>query len=111
MSDFRTINRRNPLPTQSVAHSSVTNRSGTIAAANVAQTLAVANPVRNGLFVQNLSATDALWISELGAATADQPSIKIPAGESFTFRDGYVPTSAISIIGGSLGHAFTAREW
>ena len=57
----------------------IVNRSGTIATDGTAQALLVANSQRRGFWVYNLSSED-IWISELGAATQSQPSIRIPAG-------------------------------
>ena len=93
-------------PTQGI----LTNRSGTIVAAGVAQQLAAANPARLGFSVQNLSAAD-LWVNSLGAATAAQPSIKIIPGAYFETPPGYGAVGAISIVGSSAGQTFSAREW
>lgn len=86
-----------------------TNRSGTLANGS-AQTLMAANASRQGFWVQNLHATDALWISDVGTAVAGQPSLKIAAGALYESPPHAVPTGAISVIGTS-GAEFSAREW
>ena len=85
------------------------NRSGTITTGGVAQVLMPAWPGRHGCLMQNLSAGD-LWVSELGAAAATQPSIKVPAGSQYLCM---VPASgqALSIFGATTAQAFAAREW
>jgi hypothetical protein len=84
------------------------NYSGTLAAAATAQQAVPANAARQFLLVQNLSAAD-LWIQFNVAAVMDQPSIKLAAGEKISFSD-YLPTAFLSIIGGTLGQAFTIWE-
>lgn len=84
------------------------NKSGTVSTGGIAQTISVANPDREGFWFQNVSSGD-LWLSELGAAAANQPSIKVPAGAMYEF-----PVSvgtAISVYGTTTGQAFSAREW
>lgn len=93
------------------AASAPVDRSGTITTLNVSQQLMAANPNRRGFMVQNSGAA-VLWINELGAtATTAQPSIKIPIDGTYTSPPGYPSLSAINIIGGTTGQAFTAREW
>jgi hypothetical protein len=88
----------------------IVNRSGTIADGGTAQALLAANSQRRGFWVYNLSSED-IWISELGAATQSQPSIRIPAGALYESAPGTVPTGAISIIAATTGSAYSAREW
>lgn len=87
------------------------NRSGSLAAGATAQVLMAANPDRRGFMVQNLHASDALWINDQGAATQAQPSIKLPPGAMYETPPGGCPLSAISIIGPTIGQTFSAREW
>lgn len=89
---------------------SSTSRSGTIASGGVAQTLMAANSSRRGFWIQNVSTGD-LWISDLGTASAAQPSVVVPPGALYEAPSGGVPTSAISIFGATTGQAFAAREW
>lgn len=87
------------------------DRSGAIAAGGVAQQLMAANAARVGYSIQNQSAGP-LYVNELDvAAVQSQPSLKIDAGEYFENPPGGCATGAISIIGATLGQAFTAREW
>lgn len=89
----------------------LSDKSGTIAVANTAQTLMPTSNLRNGFSVQNNSAGD-LWINELGnAAVIAQPSLKIASGALYETPRGYPCPYAISIIGATLSQAFTAREW
>lgn len=85
------------------------NRSGTITTGGTAQQLAPAWSGRHGCLLQNLSSGD-LWVSELGAAAATQPSIRVPAGAQYLCM---VPASgqALSVFGATTGQAFAAREW
>ena len=85
--------------------------SGTIATGGTSQELLPEKPNRRGFLVQNLS-VDVLWISPFGDASAEQPSLKIAAGETFM-----TPTSwggqrnAIAIFGATSGQAFTCWDW
>lgn len=105
------VDEAHPLPT-AVRASAVAyaDRSGTILAGGTAQVLATANPARRGLFVQNVSAAD-LWIDPTGTAGADQPALRIAAGQYYEFPLHGVPGSSISIFGAGTGQGFAAREW
>lgn len=87
-----------------------TDKSGTIAAGGVAQTLMALNASRTGFWIQNVSTGD-LWISSLGTAAATQPSLWVPAGTYYEPPTNGVPTAAISIFGATTSQAFSAREW
>jgi hypothetical protein len=91
----------------------LTDRSGTIATANVSQILAAANPTRRYLFIQNLS-TGPLWINFGAAATLSQPSLQIPngnvAGNPFSMERTFVATDAVNIIGGTNAQPFVCKE-
>jgi hypothetical protein len=84
--------------------------SGTITSAGEAQEMMAARADRSGFWVQNLGEAD-LWINELGAATQGQPSIKIAAGALYEAPAHGVSVGPVSIIGGTAGQAFSAREW
>lgn len=86
-----------------------TDRSGTLAAAGVAQTVAAAAATRTYFLFQNLSTAD-LWINFGVAAVQSQPSIKVPAGGSFVLDGNFCSTESISVIGGTLSQAFTSKE-
>jgi len=82
------------------------DKSGTIASAGAAQTLAAQNSARSALLFQNISDTD-IWLSETGTATASTAgSFKVAAGSFYEVRT----NRAISIICTSSGKAFTAVE-
>lgn len=92
------------------ARGALTDRSGTITEGGTAQELADENTSRQLLFIQNASAGD-LWIDIGDTAVEASPSVRIRSGEYVNFEvPGYVPTGAVSIIGGTTGQAFTAKE-
>jgi hypothetical protein len=88
----------------------LTDRSGTLLAANVPQEVMPFNPNRKYLFFQNVSAAD-LWIN-FGptAATMDQPSIRVPAGGTFVMEMDFVTNERMTVIGGTVGQAYTCKE-
>jgi hypothetical protein len=87
------------------------DHSGTITSGGTAQTLMNANAYRTGYYIQNTSSAD-LWVDDKGGtAVQSQPSIKIPSGSLYENPPNGVTGTAISIIGGTTGQAFTAREW
>jgi hypothetical protein len=83
---------------------------GTITLGGTAQTIAAANGGRQGFWIQNQSAGD-LYVSTLGAAVADQTSLRIPSGALYENPVGLSPVGAISIIGATTGQAFAGREY
>lgn len=89
---------------------SLTDFSDDITAGGVSQTLAVANVLRKYIFVQNLDASEDLWINFGAAATIARPSIKISAGGSFVMEGSFVSTQEITVIATTIGHDFTAKE-
>lgn len=93
----------------SIPISTMTDRSGSIAAGGTAQLLAAANAARTGFELQNDSNGD-LWISELATAVIGAPSIRIPPGALYETPLGGHGTGAISIIGATTGQSFSARE-
>lgn len=92
------------------ANAAYVDASGTITAGGTAQTIAAANAARRGMFIQNNSTGD-LWFATLATAVLSQPSIKIPAGQSFAASGTDCPTGAISIIGATTAQAFSGRVW
>lgn len=99
-----------PLPVQTQGVTP-TNRSGTIAVGATSQQAMAANAARRGLWVQNLSTVDALWLRDGAAASAGQPSVKIAPGAMYETPAGGCPVTAIHILGPTAGQAFSAREW
>jgi hypothetical protein len=85
-----------------------TNRSGTITLGGTAQALAAATVNPRRFSVQNQSLGD-LYVSATGTATADEDSIKVPAGA--LYESPYSTAEALSIIGATTGQAFFAEEW
>ena len=86
--------------------------SGSIATGGTAQQVFAGNTGRQYLLIQNVSSGD-LWVNFGTAAVASQPSIKIVANGSVEFSaggTGVVPTGTVSIIGATLGQAFTAKQ-
>ncbi len=84
-----------------------TDRSGTITAGGVAQTLALANASRLSLAGQNTSVGD-LWINEIGGTAAVDGTGSYRVGPNVTFS---VKTNrAVSIIGATTGQKFAATE-
>jgi hypothetical protein len=83
------------------------DRSGSIAEASKSQQLAAANPARQSLTGQNISAGD-LWINETGGSAGQDlaGSFRVLAGQPFEIN-----TSAkVSIWGLTAGQKFTATE-
>lgn len=103
------VSATNPLPVQTPSVT-YTDKSGTITAGGVAQTLAASNTSRKGFWIQNVSAGD-LWMSTVGTAAATQPSLWLPPGAFYEVPAHGVPTAAVSIYGATTGQAFSAREW
>lgn len=86
-----------------------TDRSGTIASGGVAQQVAAANAARRWFLFQNNSDTDC-WINFGVTAVANQPSIKIVAGQSYENPPQFCPVGLISVIGATTGKTFTCKE-
>lgn len=93
------------VPTQG----NLTDRSGTITTGGTAQEVAAALATRKYFFFQNHSDT-VMWINFGTTAVADQPSIQVPVGSTFTMQDSFVSTQSISVICATTGKKFTAKE-
>jgi hypothetical protein len=91
----------------SPASGKLTDRSGSIAAADTSQQLMAANPERAYWMLQNHSAAD-LWIREGAAATTGQPSTRI--GPLETYTPAFIDTRRIFIISDTEGVEFTCKE-
>lgn len=88
-----------------------TTKSGTITSGGVAQVLAAANAVRNGISIQNQSTGD-LWVSfTTTAAVGTNTSMLLAAGVYFEAPASGVPVGAVSIIGATTSQSFYAVEW
>src|SRR5947207_7657077 len=73
------VGPQNPLPVVNTAGAAAGDGSGTLAAGGSAQTLFGGAVPQNGFLVQNNSSA-ALWVSDVGAASAGGDAIKIAAG-------------------------------
>lgn len=94
------------VPTQG----SLVDKSGTLATGATAQDAAVANTTRKYLFIQNLDDTEDLWFNLGVTAVADQPSIRLGPGDSFTMESSFVSTGKVSVIAATTGHKWSAKE-
>ena len=92
------------------AQEAVVDHSSTIAATGTPQNALVANVNRSGYFFQNLSATNPMYLNELGIATTGSGSIKVPAGGTFPPAGYPVSTGALSILG-TAADGYTCSEW
>lgn len=99
-----------PLPVVNAAGAAAVDGSGTIAVGGTAQALFGGVAPATGWLVCNNSSA-ALYVSDVGAASAGGASIQIPAGATFVTPSGYKPPAALSIYGGTTGQSFAARRW
>lgn len=105
------VGPQNPLPVVNTAGAAASDGSGTVAAGGAAQTLFGGIVPANGFLVQNNSSA-ALWISDVGAASAGGASLQLAAnGGVFVTPSGYKPAGAVSLYGAVTGQAFAARRW
>jgi P pilus assembly chaperone PapD len=88
---------------------SLTDASGTIAAANASQHVLVSNPSRKYLLFQNLSAND-MYINFASAATTGAGSIWVQAnGGALIFESKICPVDALNVICNTSGAGFTCK--
>ena len=107
----RPVGAENPLPVINGAAAAASDGSGTVAAGGSAQPLFGGIVPANGFLVQNNSSA-ALWISDIGTASAGGASIQLDAdGGLFVTPCGYKPAGAVTLYGDATGQAFTARRW
>ena len=100
-----------PLPVINTAGAAAGDGSGTVAAGGSAQLLFGGIVPANGFLVQNNSVA-ALWICDVGTASAGGASVQIAAnGGIFITPPGYRPAGAVSLFGATTGQAFAARRW
>ena len=105
------VGPQNPLPVINTAGAVASDGSGTLATGGSAQTLFGGIVPSNGFLVQNNSSA-ALWLSDVGTASAGGASIQIAAnGGTFATPSGYKPAGAVSIFGATTGQAFAGRRW
>jgi hypothetical protein len=99
-----------PLPVVNAAGIAASDGSGSIATGGTAQLLFGGVVPVNGYLVCNNSSA-ALYVSDVGTASAGESSIQIAAGATFMTPSGYKPPGAVSIWGDTAGQAFAARRW
>jgi hypothetical protein len=99
-----------PLPVVNAAGAAASDGSGTITTGGAAQLLFGGAVPVNGYLVGNNSSA-ALWVSDVGTASAGGSAIQIAAGAMFVTPSGYKPAGAVSIFGATSGQAFAARRW
>jgi hypothetical protein len=95
---------------QAIPGGALVDGSGTLTGAT--QQVFAANGGRQYLLIQNIDATNAVWVNFGIAAVADQPSIKLAAGASMEYSaagTGVVPTAAVNVIG-TAASKFTAKQ-
>lgn len=96
----------NPTTTQAAALPPAIDRSGSITAAGVAQTVAPSNPARRGLDFQNTSDTE-MRLTESDVPASATNGFQVPAGGSFRARTNRL----ISVFCATAGKTFAATEW
>jgi hypothetical protein len=99
-----------PLPVINAAGSAAIDGSGAIAAGAVAQALFAGVVPVNGFQICNNSSA-ALFVSDVGTASAGGTSMQVGVGAIYTTPDGYRPAGTVSIYGASTGQSFAARRW
>jgi hypothetical protein len=105
------VGPQNPLSVINTAAIAASDGSGTLATGGSAQSLFGGIVPANGFLVQNNSSA-ALWISDVGAASAGGASIQLAAnGGLFATPSGYKPAGAVSLFGATTGQVFAARRW
>lgn len=105
------VGPQNPLPVVNVAGAAAADGSGTVATGGSAQALFGGIAPVNGFLVQNNSSA-ALWICDVGTASAGGASIQLAAnGGLFATPSGYKPAGAVSLYGATTGQVFAARRW
>ena len=105
------VGPQNPLPVINTAGAVASDGSGTVATGGSAQSLFGGIVPANGFLVQNNSSA-ALWISDVGVASAGGASIQLAAnGGTFATPSGYKPAGAVSLYGATTGQVFAARRW
>jgi hypothetical protein len=99
-----------PLPVVNAAGVAALDGSGTITLGGQTQLLFGGVVPATGYLVANNSGA-ALYVSDVGAASAGGSSVPIAAGAVFWTPSGYRPAGPVSIFGATTGQAFAARRW
>ena len=105
------VGAASPLPVINAASAAASDGSSSVAAGGSAQLLFGGVVPANGFLVQNNSSA-ALWVCDVGTASAGGASVQIAAdGGMYATPSGYRPGGAVSLFGGTTGQAFAARRW
>lgn len=72
------------------------------------QAVFAANASRRYLLIQNISDT-AIYVNFGADADTDSHSVKLAAGDTLVFETGFVPTSAVNILG-TATKKFVAKQ-
>jgi hypothetical protein len=100
-----------------VSQTSATDRSGTIAVANVAQSLVALNPVRQGFFLQNIDPVinESLWFGfSAGIVPGGPGAFGLGQASNINFPGGSFQSQVsnqIFVVAATAGHKFSAFEW
>lgn len=86
-----------------------TNKSGTIASGGTAQTAIAANASRQGWCIQNLDATEVMYVRS-GAAATTGTGTKLGPGAQACNAPGLIDQGNISVIAATTAHAFSGFE-
>lgn len=87
-----------------------TSKGGTITLGGTAQVAAVQNGNRRGLILQNpVAAIETLFFSFSGTATT--ASLSLAPGSALVLDAQSCPTSALSVLAATTGHAFACEEF
>lgn len=91
------------------------DNSGSLSAANTAQSLAAAKAGRSWFYFENVDSSAVMWIEFDGTtAVESQPSIRVgPYGWvswSKGHENGYVPETAFSVIGDTQDAQYVCKE-
>ena len=88
------------------------NRSGTITTGGTAQQAVAATKGRKLLVIDNPSTeSESLWVSLVGSATTDSPSLELEPGDPpLAFQGDACPDNPVSVIAATTGHKFTVLE-
>lgn len=100
------------------ATGTLTDGSGSIAAAGTSQQVFAAKTDRRYFIVQNpasassqgIATAEPLFVNFGAAATETEPSIELSPGDIFAMEDGFIDTEAINVIAATVGHKFTSKE-
>lgn len=87
----------------------LTSGGGTLATASTSQQIFGINATRRYLTVQNNSTAD-MWVNFGVAATLSQPSIRLLPSGAITFENNLIPNTTVTIIGATVGQAYSAFQ-